>query len=89
MNEKVLEQVKSLKYLGQTISDNGTTDIEVRKRIAIARQSFVNMKDILTRKSMKIETMKRLFRCYILFPLLYVGEIWILNKAMQEKLEAF
>ena len=89
VNGKVLEQVKSFKYLGQTISDDGTTDVEVRKRIAIARQSFVNMKDVLTTKSMKIETRKRLFRCYILSSLLYAGETWILNKAMQEKLEAF
>ena len=89
VNGAILEQVKAFKYLGQTIAENGSTDTEIRKRIEIARKSFVNMSDVLTSKSLKIETRKRMARCYVLSTFLYASETWTCNKLMMDKIEAF
>ena len=45
---KVLEQVHHSKYLGQTVNENGKTDQEIKIRIAQAKSTFLQMKDILT-----------------------------------------
>ena len=52
---KELEQVKSYTYLGQQITEDGRSDTEFRKRIEIARQSFINMKSVLTSRKLKID----------------------------------
>ena len=41
--------------LGVTITDDGKCEAEIRKRIEIARQRFINMKDVLTTRSLRIE----------------------------------
>ena len=43
-----LEQVETFKYLGQTITSDGRSDTAIRQRIEIARQTFLNMSDVLT-----------------------------------------
>ena len=50
--------------MGQQISESGRSDTEIRTRIEIARQSFINMKSVLTSRKLKIETKKRLIRCF-------------------------
>ncbi len=60
-----LEQVKQFKYLGQLINEDGKTDIEIRRRIEIARKNFMNMKDTLISRKLTLGTKKRLVRCYI------------------------
>ena len=42
-----LEQVRDVRYLGQIITDDCRCDKEVKRRIAIARSNFINMKDVL------------------------------------------
>ena len=81
-----LEQVKQFKYLGQLIIDDGKTD---RRRIEIARKNFMNMKDTLTTRRMRLETKKRLVRCYILSTFLYSSETWTISKEAWTKIEAF
>ena len=82
---KELEQVKSYTYLGQQITEDGRSDTEIRKRIEIARQSFINMKSVLTSRKLKIETKKRLIRCYVLSTFLYESETWTNRRAELKK----
>ena len=86
---KILEQVNSFKYLGVTIADDGKCEAEIRKRIEIARQRFINMKDVLTTRSLRIETRKRIMKCYVLSTFLYASETWTFSKEMWNKIEAF
>ena len=75
----ILEQVETFKCLGQTITSDGRSDTAIRQRIEIARQTFLNMSDVLTSRNIEIETRKRLARCYVLSALLYASETWTLN----------
>ena len=86
---KVLEQVKQYVYLGHLITEEGRCDKEIRRRIEIARAAFIKMKSILTSRKIKIETRKRLIRCYILSTFLYASETWTIHKDSWNKIEAF
>ena len=86
---RTIDQVKKFKYLGQQITEDGRCDSEVKARIAIARSSFIKLKDVLTSKKLKLTTRKRLVRCYILSTLLYASETWTLSKETEDKIQAF
>ena len=49
-----LEQVETFKYLGQTITSDGRSDTAIRQRIEIARQTFLNMSDVLTARTLRL-----------------------------------
>ena len=55
INGTKLEQVKSFKYLGHTITDDGRCETEIKCRIAQAKEAFGNRKELLT-KSLKKAT---------------------------------
>ena len=84
-----MEQVKQYVYLGHLITEEGRCDREIRRRIEIARAAFIKMKNILTSRKIKIETRKRLIRCYILSTFLYASETWTIHKDSWNKIEAF
>ena len=86
---KVLEQVKSFKYLGQQITDDGKCETDIRSRIEIARGVFLKMRDVLTSKSLTLKTRKRLVRCYVLSTFLYSAETWTITTDMENKINAF
>ena len=83
-----LEQVRDFKYLGQIITDDGRCDKEVKRRIAIARSNFINMKDVLATRKLKWDTRMRLVRCYILSTLLYASETWVLNAETEARIRS-
>ena len=80
INGKILEQVKSFKYLGQIITDDGKLDTEVKSRIAMARNTFAKLKDVVTARKLKLDLRKRIMKCYVISTLLYGAETWTLNK---------
>ncbi|KAG1697227.1 LINE-1 retrotransposable element ORF2 protein [Nymphon striatum] len=54
LDEYQLEQVDKFIYLGQTITNDGRCEEEIKKRIAIAKNQFSRMKNVLTNKTNKI-----------------------------------
>ena len=86
---KILEQVKKYLYLGHMITEDGRCETEIRRRLEIARTNFMNMKNLLTARVLRLATRKKLIRCYILSTLLYASETWAINQIMMEKIEAF
>ena len=83
-----LDQVRDFKYLGQLITDDGKCDKEIKRRIAIARSSLINMKDVITTRKLTLNTRKRLVRCYILSTLLYASETWVMGAEMEDRIRS-
>ena len=81
--------MKSYVYLGHTITKDGKCDTEIRKRIGMAKSTFINMKSILTSKQITNKLKMRIVRCYVYSILLYGSESWTLNKKMEDKINAF
>ena len=55
-----VEQVSKFVYLGELITENGKCEEEIRRRIEIARKSFIKMRTVLTNP-----------KCYVWSTLLY------------------
>ena len=84
-----LEQVDKYTYLGQVITEDGRCEVEIRRRIQIAKTNFLKMKNILTSRKLSIELRMKIMDCYILSSLLYASETWTINEADWKRLEAF
>ena len=89
LDEKVVEQKRSFPYLGSTISDDGRCEIEIRKRIGMAKQKFNEMRSLLTNQKLNEEKRLRLCECYIWSTACYGCETWTLRKKESSKLMAF
>ena len=84
-----IKQTANMVYLGHIITADGKNETEIKRRIEIARSALdYNMSKILTSRSIRIETTKRLVKCYIWSTLLYGPEIWSLTRAKIGKIEA-
>ena len=86
--DRTVKQVERSKYLGSIISCNGKCEEEIRKRIAMAKQTFGNMKSLLCNRKLSIKSRKAAIKTYIWSILLYGAESWTLNKRMEERVQA-
>ena len=87
-NGENIKQVDTFKYLGCTITPDGRSVHEIKKRIGISKATFNNMKCIFTNKNIHLATKIRTLKTYIWSILLYGCECWTLTKDTQHRLEA-
>ncbi|KAG1673113.1 hypothetical protein GQR58_015670 [Nymphon striatum] len=67
---------------------DGRCETEVRKRIAMAKETFHKMKPILMNQNISMTTKIRVLKTYVWSVLLCGCECWIFNKEIERKLEA-
>ena len=60
----IIEQVSKYIYLGQNITDDTRCEAEIKRRIEIARSTFLAMKDLFTDRKLKFALRLRLVKCY-------------------------
>ena len=84
-----LKQVSSYRYLGQIVTEDSRSNMEISSRIGIAKSQFYKMKTFLTNRALSYQTKLRLAKCYIWSVFMYACETWTLNKAIEKKIEAF
>jgi len=80
--------VKSFKYLGSTLTNNGTCTCEIKCRIAMAKAAF-NKKRSLFTSTLDLELWKKIVKCYISSIALYGAETWTLRAVDQKNVESF
>ena len=83
-----IKQVDTFKYLGCTITPDGKSEHEIKKRIGIAKSTFSSMKCIFTNKGIRLDIKIKTMKAYIWSILLYGCECWTLTKDTQRRLEA-
>jgi hypothetical protein len=88
INNVIIEQVSSLKYLGTILKENYDYKHEIRCRIEQARHAFLNMKNLLAGQQLNLELRMRIVRCYIFPVLMYGCESWTLNETEEKRIEA-
>ena len=84
----ILEQVHQFKYLGSMITEDGRSEKEVRRRIALAKDAFMEHRMLLT-KSLNQTLKKRLAKPLVWSVLLYGSEAWTLKKDDIRRLDSF
>ena len=83
-----LEEVKSFKYLGSIISDQGSKP-EIVNRIAQATAALAKLQIIWKDKNIAFGSKIRLMRALVTSIFLYACESWTLNKQLENRIQAF
>jgi hypothetical protein len=86
---QIIEQVKTYRYLGQTITEDARCEKEIKTRIAMAKKAFREKQRILTAKNTDLNLRKRILNAYVWSIALYGAETWTINKSDEKRLEAF
>jgi len=73
INGSRIEQVKSFKYLGSTMTEDGRCETEIKVRIALAKEAFSTRRELLT-KSFRKEVKKKIVKTLLLSTFLYGSE---------------
>ena len=55
-----IEQVEKMVYLGSITTEDGKSEVEIKRRIEIARNAFNNMKSVLSSRNISLNTRMRL-----------------------------
>ena len=88
MNGTVLKQVHKFNYLGSLITSDCRCINEIKSRMAQAKASFQNRKNILTNERMSLGVREHVLQCYIEPILLYGCESWSMTKQTLTSIEA-
>jgi hypothetical protein len=88
IDQKQLENVESLKYLGGMLTNDGRCTYEIKSRIAMAEAAFNKKRAPFTSK-MDLELWKKLVKCYIWSIALYGAETWTLRTVDRKQMESF
>jgi len=88
IDQKQLENVESLKYLGSILTNDGGCTCEIKCRIAMAKAAL-NKKRALFTSTLDLELRKKLVKCYIWSIALYGAETWTLRAVDRKPLESF
>src|SRR2546425_6717000 len=84
---KKIEQVKSFKYLGSVIMEDGRSHSDVKVSIAMAKDAFNKGKELLT-KGLSMTLKKRMVKVLVWPVVLYGCETWTLLQDEINRLEA-
>ena len=69
-----VEQVKNFKYLGANISEDGHNLVDVKMRIALAKEAFNKRKEFLTKGGLSRTLKKRMVKVLVWPVVLYECE---------------
>ena len=70
------------------ITADGKCDLEIRKRIGMAKDAFVKLGSIIKNNKISMTTKIRMLNCYLFFILTYGSECWKMLKDMEKRIEA-
>src|SRR6267154_3862894 len=82
-----IEQVRCFKYLGSIMTENGRSDVDVKSRIAMAKDAFNQRKELLTEGLSRTQK-KRMVKVLMLPVVLYGCETWTLLQDETNRLQA-
>lgn len=83
-----IRQISSFQYLGYTITQEGRCNKEIKKRIAIAKDSFIRISSVMKNRNIKNCTKIRILKGYVWSVLLYGCECWTIDNETRKRLEA-
>ena len=84
-----IEQVTSHMYIGSLITEDGRSEKEIKRRIMIARTTFINMRTLLSCRGINMKARLRVIKCYIWPTLFYGAETRTITKYLLSRRDAF
>jgi len=89
ISEGKLETVKTFKYLGATITEDGRSESEIKIRLVIATGALVKIKSIWKYKNISMSSKIKFMRAIVASTALYGCESWTLNSEPERRIQAF
>ncbi|KAI8486085.1 hypothetical protein Bbelb_361850 [Branchiostoma belcheri] len=89
MNGEELETVDSFTYLGGTLTKDGTSKVEVHRRIALATAAMARLTRIWKSKNISFAVKYKLYKSLVVSILLYGCETWTLLTDTERRIQAF
>ena len=89
MNGEALENVDKFKYLGATLTKDGSSIQEIRIRIASATSAMTRLSKIWQSSNISFKTKYRLFRSLVISIFLYGCETWTVLKESEKRIQSF
>ena len=84
-----IEEVHEFVYLGNKITNDGNSEIDVLHRLAKARGAFAALRNIWRSSKIGTETKLRIFKSNVLEVLLYGAESWKVSQSICHKIDVF
>ena len=88
MDCKKLEEVSSFKYLGATLTKDGTCKTEIHIQIAAATAAMARLKRVW-KSNISFQTKFKLYKSLVISILLYGCETWTLLTKTERSIQAF
>ena len=89
LEHQELKQVEEFVYLGGNMSEDASTDQDLRRRIGLACCAMQSLSCIWKSNDISNNTKTRVYETLVLSILLYNSETWILREADKSKLRVF
>ena len=86
---QLLEQVNHFRYLGSTISSDGSIDKEINVRIGVASNAFNALNNVWRNRGICLPTKIKIYECGVITPLLYGCATWALKQRQLQRLDGF
>ncbi|XP_052744154.1 uncharacterized protein LOC128199289 [Bicyclus anynana] len=84
-----LHFVEEFVYLGSTITNNGSCELDVRRRIGMAKSAMSQLHKTWKDRNISLRTKIKLVRTLVFSILLYGAETWTLKSADRKRIDAF
>jgi hypothetical protein len=78
----------SLSYLGNTVTWDGKSTADIKRRIAQAKRAFTMKRQLLCSKKIELQTRKQYVKTFVWSVALYGSKAWTIRKIDQKRLEA-
>ena len=88
IGNKPVKQVEFFIYFGTQIHQDGRCIQEIERRIAMAKNAYEQMSELLKSRSTSLTTKQRLLNTYIYPILIYASECWTITEVARKKIEA-
>ena len=84
-----IEEIDNFKYLGSYITTNGSINMEISTRLAMAAQAFNKLGKIWKSSSLQLRTKLKLYKSNVRSVLFYATETWKTNAKIESRLRGF
>ena len=82
-------RVDHFRYLGGILTEDGTSDVDVKTRLGIATTRLEGLKTLWKCRSVTLKTKIRLLHAIITATVLYACQSWTLSQASMNRIQAF
>ena len=84
-----IEVVRNFNFLGSLVSDQGSSDSEIRRRLTLGRVAMNNLTCVWKDRGLSIQTKLKIVKALVFPVATYAAEKWTTTKTTRKKIQVF